>query len=385
MELIQSSYAEINLDNLIFNYRQIYLNKHKGKKICCVIKANAYGHGYEMIAQTLEDEGVDYFATSSLQEAILLKKVIKDTPVMTLTAPLEGAEDIAVREEIETTVFTYEQALRINNSAKKQNKIHKVHIKLDTGMNRIGFKCTDEALGDIIKISSLENLSLKGVFTHFASADMKSDYTKEQTERFVDFLDKLEDNGVIFDIVHMDNDAGAIMYNHKADMIRLGIGLYGVYPSKYVQDETEVKLKSLMSLKAYVTNIKYVEKGQSVSYGCTFTADKKTKVATIGAGYADGVPRLLSNQGFIIVDGVKCPIIGNVCMDQFMVDIKNIDLKVGNVVEIFGEGISVDDVASMCKTIAYEVLCNVGPRVPRLYKKGNEIIEEKWCFRTEVE
>lgn len=385
MELIQSSYAEINLDNLIFNYREINLNKHRDKKICCVIKANAYGHGYEVIARTLEEEGVDYFATSSLQEAILLKKAIRNTPVMTLTAPLEGAEDIAVREEVETTVFTYDQALRINDSAKKNNKVHDIHIKLDTGMNRIGFKCTDESLDDIIKISTLENINIKGVFTHFASADMESDYTKKQTERFIAFLDKMEEMGISFEIVHMDNDAGAIMYNHKADMIRLGIGLYGVYPSRYVQDEADLKLRPLMSLKAYVTNIKYIEKGQSVSYGCTFTADKKTKVATIGAGYADGVPRLLSNKGFILVDGVKCPIIGNVCMDQIMVDIKDLDLKVGNVVEVFGEGISVDDVADMCSTISYEILCNIGPRVPRLYKKGNKIIEEKWCFRTEVE
>ena len=238
---------------------------------------------------------------------------------------------------------------------------------------------------DLIKISTLENINIKGVFTHFASADMESDYTKKQTERFIAFLDKMEEMGISFEIVHMDNDAGAIMYNHKADMIRLGIGLYGVYPSRYVQDEADLKLRPLMSLKAYVTNIKYIEKGQSVSYGCTFTADKKTKVATIGAGYADGVPRLLSNKGFILVDGVKCPIIGNVCMDQIMVDIKDLDLKVGNVVEVFGEGISVDDVADMCSTISYEILCNIGPRVPRLYKKGNKIIEEKWCFRTEVE
>lgn len=384
MEIIQSTFAEINLDNLLFNFSHMKADKHKDKKICCVIKANAYGHGYEMIAKTLEEGGVDYFATSSLQEALLLKESVEKTPVMVLTGLIEGSEELAVAKGIETTVFNLDQARRLNEAGKKLGRVQKVHIKLDTGMNRIGFKPTEENLDIIWQISQMPNLDLHGIFTHFASADMESDYTKTQAQCFYGFLDKLEARGISFPLIHMDNDAGAMMYNHKAHMIRLGIGLYGVYPSAYVKDQSGVRLKPLMSLKSRISNVKTIEKGQAVSYACTYKAKERVRLATIGAGYADGVPRLLSNKGYLLIEGEKCPIVGNVCMDQLMVDIKNLDLKVGDVVEIFGEVLSVDEIAQTCMTISYEILSNIGVRVPRIYIRNGEIIGERWYLKDGV-
>lgn len=377
MAKLEASFAEVNLDNLIYNYRQIK-SKHSDKKICGVVKANAYGHGYQAIGKCLADEGIDYFAVSSLQEAILLRKSDIKKPILLLSAPERGAVDQAIKYNIETTVFNLCQAQALSQEAKKQGRNHKIHIKIDTGMNRIGFKANKKSLEDIEKISGLDNLHIGGIFTHFACADTDSEFTKIQDDEFEDFILLLKGKGIGTGLVHKDNSAAALGYDHGADMIRFGIGLYGLYPSQYIRDLSPIDLRPLMSLKSTVSNVKYVKKGESISYGSTYVAEKDIKIATIGCGYADGIPRILSNRANVFIKSKSCPIVGNICMDQMMVEVSGLDVCLGDEAEIFGENISISEQAEKADTISYEILCNIGMRVPRIYMKDGEIIGEKW-------
>lgn len=377
MELIQATYAEINLDNLIFNFDQIK-EDNKDKKICCVVKANAYGHGHTMITRELESKGADYFATSSLQEALALRANGIRKPILILTAVLSGTDHLAIENNIETTAYTYDQARLLDQEARKQNKVHSIHIKVDTGMNRIGFETDGQALEDIEKISKLKNIHLKGIFTHFAQADAKSEYNLWQKDNFYKFISDLEARGIGFDLIHMDNSAASMIQHNKGDMIRFGIGLYGLYPSEFVDIKSDIKLKPVMSLYTHVTHVKSVKKGESISYSRTFIAPEDMKVATLGIGYGDGLPRILSNRAFVVIAGKKCRIVGNICMDQLMVDVSSLDVRPGDIAEIFGESQSVNSLAVLANTISYEILTSVAYRVPRIYTRSGKRVYESW-------
>ncbi len=376
--ITKPTWAEINLDNLIYNYRVL-------KELCfntdisCVVKANAYGHGAIQVSKTLEREGAHYFSVSSLQEGLELRHAGIKSPIMIMTALPTGVEAAAIKNGIEATVYSYDQALRLNEICNELNMVYNIHIKLDTGMRRIGFRIDDRAVEEIKKIHSLEFLKLKGVFTHFAAADeANNNYTPIQFKAFMDMVEKLENEGVVFDIKHVDNDAALLMYDYREDMVRLGIGLYGIFPSSFVKAKVEHNLKPVMTLKSVVTHVKTVSRGETIGYGQTFTAEDEMKVATIGIGYADGLPRLMSNKGSIMINGHMCPVVGRVCMDQVMVDVTGIKVKPEDEAIIFGDPNNnepdIGKIADICDTISYEVLSGINRRVPRVYINGGRTV-----------
>lgn len=375
--ITRPTWAEIDLDNLIYNYRVLKELCHN-TDISCVVKANAYGHGAIEVSKALEAEGVQYFSVSSLQEGLELRAVGIKTPIMLLTALPTGYERAAIQNNIEATVFSFEQADRLNEICREMNTSYSIHIKLDTGMRRIGFRISDESLEEISRINSLEHINLKGVFTHFAAADeANNNYTPLQFQDFMDMVEKLENKGVIFEIKHVDNDAALFMYDYREDMVRLGIGLYGIFPSDFVRAKVDFELKPVMALKSIVTNIKTIQRGETVGYGQTYTAKSEAVIATVGIGYADGLPRLMSNKGSVIINGVACPIVGRVCMDQLMVDVTELqDVNIDDIVVIFGDPNKnepeVGNLADVCDTISYEILSGVSRRIPRVYIKGGK-------------
>ena len=369
MDFLRRAWVEIDLDALKNNYNTIL--QMSGNKVIPVVKADAYGHGATNIASALQNSGADMFAVSNVNEGIELREcgIIGDILVLGYT-PIEAAELLSTYN-ITQSVFSLEYAMALSEKAVEIGKAFNVHLKLDTGMGRIGFDCRndDAEISEITAALSLKGLNYTGVFAHFAVADSNSDsnvcYTEAQYNKFCKVTDKLEASGFKLGLKHCCNSAGIVKYSSMSlDAVRAGIILYGLSPSDEV---TSNSIIPVMSMYSVVSMIKTVEQGESVSYGRTYTADKKRRIATISAGYADGVPRLLSNKGYVFVKGKKAPIVGRVCMDQFCVDITDIDnISVGDTVEIFGKNISVDVVADIAQTINYEIVCGITRRVPRV-------------------
>ena len=361
------TWAEINIDNIINNYPKV-----EGCKVCCVIKANAYGHGAIELAKVYEEIGADYFAVSNIEEAIQLRKAKITTPIMILGyTPVECAKQLS-EYNIEQAVYDLDFAKQLNDECKLSGVRVDIHLKLDTGMGRIGFQCHNghNEIEDALEACTLSNLTPVGVFTHFANADEGiNDLTKTQYKDFINAIACLENKGINFKVKHCANSAAIIDYpEFNLDMVRAGISLYGINPSPI----TKTTLKQALSLWSVVSKVKTVHKGDRISYGGEFVADKEIKVATIPIGYADGFWR--SNKGNrVYINGEYCKILGRVCMDQIMVECNN--AKMGDVVEIYGEHVTIDEVAKYNKTIPYEILCAIGERVPRVYRRDNKIIK----------
>ncbi|HDI3055969.1 TPA: alanine racemase [Clostridium botulinum] len=376
---LRAVWAEIDLDNLQHNLKQI--KKICGnKEIIGVIKANAYGHGSMEIAPTLLENGVSRLAVAVLSEAMELRMSGVKEPIMILGYTPWALGDMLLDNDIEQSVYSYNDALELSKIAVLKRKILKIHIVVDTGMGRIGFLPTKESVEDVYKISKLPNIEIEGVFSHFSSADESDkDYTLYQMNKYNAFINKLEEKNIQVPIKHIANSAAIIdLENTHLDAVRAGIIMYGYYPSNYVL-RNNINLKPVMSLKTSIVHIKKVSSGEYISYGRTFKTKRESIIATLPIGYADGYNRLLSNKGKVIVNGKLAPVIGRVCMDQCMIDVTFIEnLKVGDVVTIMGEenGVSytAEDIASQIGTISYEVICNVNKRVPRVYKKDGKII-----------
>ncbi|KEI95396.1 alanine racemase [Clostridium botulinum A2B7 92] len=376
---LRAVWAEIDLDNLQHNLKQI--KKICGnKEIIGVIKANAYGHGSMEIAPTLLENGVSRLAVAVLSEAMELRMSGIKEPIMILGYTPCALGDMLLDNDIEQSVYSYNDALELSKIAVLKRKILKIHIVVDTGMGRIGFLPTKESVEDVYKISKLPNIQIEGVFSHFSSADeLDKDYTLYQMNNYNEFINKLEEKNIQVHIKHIANSAAIIdLESTHLDAVRAGIIMYGYYPSNYVL-RNNIKLKPVMSLKTSIVHIKKVSSGEYISYGRTFKTERESIIATLPIGYADGYNRLLSNKGKVIVNGKLAPVIGRVCMDQCMIDVTSIEnLKVGDVVTIMGEenGVSytAEDIASQIGTISYEVICNVNKRVPRVYKKDGKII-----------
>ncbi|PIH04386.1 alanine racemase [Clostridium combesii] len=376
---LRAVWAEIDLDNLQHNLKQI--KKICGnKEIIGVIKANAYGHGAMEIAPTLLENGVSRLAVAVLSEAMELRMSGVKKPIMILGYTPGALGDMLLDNDIEQSVYSYNDALELSKIAVLKRKILKIHIVVDTGMGRIGFLPTKESVEDVYKISKLPNIEIEGVFSHFSSADESDkDYTLYQMNKYNEFINKLEEKNIQVPIKHIANSAAIIdLENTHLDAVRAGIIMYGYYPSNYVL-RNNINLKPVMSLKTSIVHIKKVSSGEYISYGRTFKTKRESIIATLPIGYADGYNRLLSNKGKVIVNGKLAPVIGRVCMDQCMIDVTFIEnLKVGDVVTIMGEenGVSytAENIASQIGTISYEVICNVNKRVPRVYKKDGKII-----------
>ncbi len=376
-------WAEINLDNLAHNIREVRRVTKDSALVTAVVKADAYGHGAVTASKVFLENGADRLAVATLSEAIELRQNHIDAPILVLGyTPIYQVEDV-IKYNIIQTIYNYEQAKAISDYSKANNAICKVHIKIDTGMVRIGFYDKEEAVEEISRINKLPNIELEGIFTHFAVADEEDkEKTMKQLEKFNWITNKLENKGIHISIKHVSNSAAIIdLPEYSLNMVRAGIMLYGLYPSPDVNKE-RVHLKPAMTLKAKVSNVKEVEPGVGISYGHIFVTERKTRVGTLPLGYADGYTRMLTGKAEASLKGNRVPIIGKICMDQCMIDVTEIeDVKIGDEVILFGDGQNntphIDEIAKKLDTINYEIVCMMSRRVPRVYTKREEIIEIK--------
>ncbi len=381
LKQIRSAWVEIDLDNLANNIQEVRRLTKPGVKIAAVIKANGYGHGAVKIAPILLENGAEVIAVAILDEAIELREAGFKVPIFVLgyTDPSRASE--IIEYDIEQTVFSIDLAKALSDEAIKQGKKAKVHIKIDTGMGRIGFLPNHLVIDKIKEIISLPSIVFEGLFTHFASAD-ESDkaYTIQQFEKFERVLYQLEKEGIKPNVRHVANSATIIdLPTMHLDMVRPGIMLYGLLPSREVILQN-VNLKQVMTLKTKITNVKEISKGDSVGYSRKFVARGKTVIASLPIGYADGLFRSLSNIAEALVHGKRVPVVGKICMDQCMIDVTGIDdVKVGDEVVLFGsqgeEMIHIDELADAIGTINYEIVCAINRRVPRVYIKDGKIVD----------
>ncbi len=379
MGYLRRTWAEIDIDALLSNFSEI--KKNTSSKIAAVVKADSYGHGASVIAPILENAGADMFAVSNIEEALELRRSGVVRPIIILGyTPAEYARTLADGGIIQT-VYSLDYARALSDEATQLGVTVECHLKLDTGMSRLGFDCRDSALSgiaDMVSTAALPALNITGAFTHYAAADRDGDedgaFTAAQYERFCEALENLKNKGLSLSDIHSCNSAGFMLDGDKhGTLTRPGIILYGLMPDRGM--DNTLSLRSVMNFYSTVSFVKTIKKGDSVSYGRHFTADRDMTVATVAAGYADGYPRALSSKAYMLINGKKAPILGNVCMDQTVVDVSGIEgVEIGTRVTLFGDGLSADELASVCGTIGYELICGVSRRVPRVYKKGgNEI------------
>lgn len=381
---MKRTWAEINLDNIEYNYKAIKNITNKNSMMCCVIKADGYGHGAVELAKLYEKLGADWFAVSNIEEALELRNNGVNLPILILGyTPVECAKVLA-DNNISQACYDFDYAVELSKCAKKYNVTVNIHIKLDTGMSRIGIMCQqferdNQSIDIIEKICKLPNLYHQGIFTHFAVSDEAEDgrdFTLHQFECFTHTISELEKRNIKFDIRHCANSGAIIDYPQThLDMVRAGIILYGLSPSDKLSEK--IQLKPAMELKSVVSLVKEIQPMSTISYGRTYTSETQKKVVTVPVGYADGFIRL-ANKGYINVNGKKAKILGRICMDQLIADADNIeDIKIGDTVTIFGNGEntpSADDIAKWTDTINYEVVCLISKRVARVYyRNGKEI------------
>ena len=368
------SCVEISLDALRHNFAEIRKVTAPGAGILAVVKADAYGHGAYETATTLLECGAAGLCLATIDEAVDLRRRGIKAPMMTLGFTDKSRYADAVRFDIEQAVYSYDIAKALSDEAVSQGKQIKVHIKLDTGMGRIGFATDGTGTEEIIRSCRLPGIIPYGVFSHFAVADTDDDsYTMKQYDAFMAQIKVLEDEGIVFEKKHICNSAGIMRFPQMhLDLVRAGIILYGLMPPGCPEPPVKLDLIPVMTWYAKVIHVKKIPVGATVSYGRHFTAERETEVATVGIGYADGLSRRLSNGFELVIDGEKCPIIGNVCMDMCMVDTTDLEIRpaVGDKVTVFGSERSADELAEALGTINYEITCDVGKRVRRLYVGG---------------
>lgn len=385
MNMVKRTWAEISLNAIEHNYNVIRNKVADYTKVCCVIKADGYGHGAVELSQIYEKLGADFFAVSNIDEGIEIRKSGSKLPIVILGyTPVSEAENLA-EYDISQAVFSLEYAKELSEKCVEEDCICKMHIKVDSGMSRIGFMCQefprDEySIEEICEACCLPNLEVEGLFTHFCVSDEDAEgreFTNKQYENFIHVRDSLKKRGVDISVVHCSNSGAIEDYPETCcDMVRAGIILYGLAPSSKLADRLD--LVPAMTLKTVVAFVKEVQKGATISYGRTFTADRKMKIATVPIGYADGFIRQNAKDGYMTVNGKKAKIVGRICMDQTMLDVTDIeDVKTGDEVVVFGTGENgeptADSLAENTGTINYETVCLVGKRVPRIYIKDGKI------------
>lgn len=383
MKTYSRVYAKIDLDAVTYNMEQMKQKINGNTKIMAVIKSDGYGHGAIQVAEVLEK--YDYiwgFAVATLDEAVVLRTEGIKKPILVLGCIFPDQYLEMLDNEIRMNVYTEEMAKEISYMARREGKTAYLHIKLDTGMARLGFAINDESIDAITRISKLQNVNMEGIFTHFAKADeTDKTFTENQINQFVTMTQKLKEKGVTFLYEHCANSAAIIdVEDARFDIVRAGISTYGLYPSDEV-DQNAVHLKPALALKSHVAFVKEIEPGTPVSYGGTFVATKKMKIATIPVGYGDGYPRSLSGKGYVLIRGKKANIIGRICMDQFMVDVTDIEgVSFGDKVTLIGrdgnKSISVEKLSELSGRFNYEFICALGKRIPRVYVKNGKIAEQ---------
>lgn len=371
--------AVVSLDAIAHNFSEMHKNIQKDTKIIAVLKADGYGHGASVIAHLIED--YDYiwgFAAATAQEALSLVSDGVTKPVLILGHVFEEDYEELAAADVRIAVSEAASAKGYAAAGKSLGKTVHIHLALDTGMSRIGFSDSQESLEEIAALEKIPNLKIEGIFTHFARAD-EEDITPavEQFEKFMNFKEHLKKIGVHIPMWHCSNSAGIIrLPQANLNAVRAGITIYGIYPSKEVERDV-IRLLPAMELKSHVSFVKTLPQGRAISYGGTFVTKKDTVVATIPVGYADGYPRSLSNKGWVLIHGKKAPILGRVCMDQFMVDVTGIPgVHTGDSVTLMGkdgeEFLSVEELGDLSGRFSYEFICDISRRVPRVYIKNNE-------------
>lgn len=373
-----NTYVNIDLDAIAENFRQIA--RQAGTKVCAVIKADAYGHGAVPVAQLLEGQCA-FFGVSSAAEALELRGADIKTPILLLGHADASLFSVLVREDVRPAIFEYDQAQALSREAVRQNKTAKLHIAVDTGMSRIGFQVTEQSADCCVRIAQLPGLEIEGIFSHFATAD-EQDLTaaRQQAKLFDRFVQMLQVRGLQIPVRHIDNSAGIMNFDCHYDMVRAGIVLYGLYPSRQV-DRSVLDLKPAMQWETTVSAVKELEPGRGISYGADFVTEKPTVVATIPAGYADGYRRSLSGKFYVLIHGKKAPILGRICMDQFMVDVTQIPgVRSGDRVVLMGtdgaETISAELLAEAANSFNYEQVCDISRRVTRVYYRGGKQVKK---------
>ena len=383
MKTYSRVYAKIDLDAIAYNMEQMKQNIRPETKVMAVIKADGYGHGAVQIAEMMERWNYIWgFAVATLDEAVVLRTEGIQKPILVLGCVFPDQYMEMLKHEIRMNIYTEEMAESISRMAAREGKTAYMHIKLDTGMSRLGFGINEQSAETIKRISKMPNVNMEGIFTHFTKADEKDkSFTKKQIQEFVWMTERKKKKNVRFTYEHCSNSAGIIdVPEANFDIVRAGISTYGLYPSEEV-DKTNVKLKPALALKSHVAFVKEIERGTPVSYGGTFVAKEKMKIATIPVGYADGYPRSLSNKGYVLIRGKKAPILGRVCMDQFMVDVTQIEgVSFGDKVTMIGkdgnEILPVEVLSELSGRFNYEFVCDLGKRIPRVYVRDGKIAEQ---------
>lgn len=371
--------ADIDLDAVLYNMESMHKKLKPGTKIAAVVKADAYGHGAVEISRVLENLPYLWgYAVATSNEAMQLVEAGRKKPIIILGLSFPEQFEEIVENDLRPAVCTYETAQALSDIAAEKNKVCRIHIKVDTGMSRIGFQVTPESANTVARISKLPNIMIEGIFTHFARADESSKAPAyEQFKQFEKMIAMVEEKGVQIPLKHCSNSAGIVEIPEcNMDMVRAGITLYGLWPSEEV-DKTKISLKPVMSLRSRVAYVKELLPGRQISYGGTFTVKKKMTVATVPVGYGDGYARGLSNKGWVLIKGQKAPICGRVCMDQCMVDVTDIPgVKIGDTVTLLGkdadEEITMEQLGELSGRFNYEFACLITPRVPRIYHKNND-------------
>lgn len=364
-----NTYAKIDLSAIRDNFHAI--REKAGAPVMAVVKADAYGHGAVKVAQLLEKDCA-FFGVATVAEALELRGAGIQKPILLLGHVPARYYDAVVQADIRPTISCFEQACALSEEALRQGKTAPFHFAVDTGMSRIGFQVTEEAADICAKIAKLPGLVAEGLFSHFATADTENlERTNKQAKQFDAFDKMLKDRGVEIPLRHLDNSAGIMHFGCHYDMVRAGIVLYGLYPSEAV-DKTRLPLKPAMSWHTEVSHVKTLESGREVSYGGTYVTEKPTVVATIPVGYADGYRRSLSGQFYVLIRGKRAPILGRICMDQFMVDVTDIPgVQVGTGVVLMGtdgaETISAETLGAAAGSFSYEQVCDLSRRVARVY------------------
>jgi len=386
MDYIKRTWAEIDLDALDYNIKNIKAAVRNGHKIMGVVKADAYGHGDGYVARKLAESGFAWFGISNIEEGISLRNEGITQPILVLGYTAVECAGLMAEHKITQAIVSLEYAELLQKKAAELGVVVDVHIKLDTGMTRVGFQCDeddfDASVDGIVAVSKMPNIHITGIFTHFAVADTYTgncpDYTEMQFARYMKMVEACKAKGVDVGICHCANSATTISYPEKhLDMVRSGVITYGMLPSG--ECSGRIDIKPIMTVKTSVALVKHIKAGTQVSYGLTYTADKDRILATVPIGYADGYNRLLSNKARMLVNGEYAPVIGRVCMDQLMLDVTDIPgVKIGDEVVVLGrqgeKEIPVEELAGIIGTINYEVTCGISKRVPRIYKQGGKVV-----------
>lgn len=375
-------WAQINLDHLAHNMREVR-RLTKPEALCtAVIKADGYGHGALEIGTTLLENGADRFAVATLSEAIQLRKAFSQVPILILGYTPNHLLECLLDHNLIQTFYTLEQVALYSKICESRDAFGKIHIKLDTGMHRIGMSADAESADEVLQMYKMPHIEIEGLYTHFATADdTDKGYTYGQVEKYNRFLEWLKERDINIPILHVSNSAAIIdLPDLNYNMVRAGIMLYGLYPSNDVI-KANVDLKQVMSLKAMISHVKTLDAGAGISYGLTYTTDEKAVIASIPIGYADGFTRMFSGKAKALVQGVIRPVVGRICMDQCMIDVTGLSCKQGDVITLFGEEngaqITIDEVAAYIGTINYEIVCMIDKRVPRVYIKNGQITKVK--------